>query len=122
MRFLDPFPGKRFGVILSGSLFTENLSMPNSSASSARPTGVAVLGCGIIGSAVADALLNETALFRQRAGVSVQLRHVVEKDTERAKKAGIPAKLITDNFDTALKDRDTHVVVELIGGLEPART
>jgi homoserine dehydrogenase len=92
------------------------------SASSSRTTGIAVLGCGIIGSAVADALLHETALFRQRAGVTLQLRHVVERDASRAKSAGIPAKLITDNVETALKDPQTQVVVELIGGLEPART
>ena len=94
--------------------------MPSSP--STPPTGVAVIGCGIIGSAVSDALLKETALFRQRAGVTLQLRHVVERDLERAKKAGMPAKLVTDNFDAVLKDPQTHVVVELIGGLEPART
>ncbi len=94
--------------------------MPSSP--STPPTGVAVIGCGIIGSAVSDALLKETALFRQRAGVTLQLRHVVERDLERAKKAGMPAKLITSDFDAVLKDRQTHVVVELIGGLEPART
>jgi len=85
-------------------------------------TGVAVVGCGVIGSAVAEALLKEGKLFQQRAGVTLTLRHVVERDVERAKKAGMPAKLITPDFDVVLKDKQTDIVVELIGGLEPART
>jgi homoserine dehydrogenase len=85
-------------------------------------TGIAVLGCGIIGSSVADALLHESQLFKSRAGVNLTLRHVVERDTEKALRAGIPKKILTDNFDTALADKQTQIVVELIGGLEPART
>ncbi len=84
--------------------------------------GVAVVGCGIIGSAVSEALRNETALFKQRAGVTLQLRHVIERDKDRARQAAIPEKLISDDFSIALKDPQTHVIVELIGGLEPART
>lgn len=85
-------------------------------------TGVAVVGCGVIGSSVAEALLKEGKLFEQRAGVTLTLRHVVERDVERAKKAGMPAKWITPDFDVVLKDKQTDIVVELIGGLEPART
>jgi homoserine dehydrogenase len=89
---------------------------------SARPTGVAVIGCGIIGSAVANALVHESALLRRRSGVALQLRHVVDRDVEKAKRAGVPAKLATLDFNAVLADPDTHIVVELIGGLEPART
>ncbi len=87
-----------------------------------RPVGIAVIGCGIIGSAVADALLHETALFRERAGVRLQLRHVIERDVEKGKGAGIPGKLLSADIEVALRDTGTDVVVELIGGLEPART
>jgi len=85
-------------------------------------TGIALLGCGIIGSSVADMLLHEAPRLKARTGQTLILRHVVEKDIPKAKAAGIPARLITDNFDAALADPDTHIVIELIGGLEPART
>jgi homoserine dehydrogenase len=84
--------------------------------------GVAVVGCGIIGSAVADALLHEGALLKRRAGVTLQLRHVVERDLDRGRRAGVPAKLLTESIDAVLADGQTQVVVELVGGLEPART
>jgi len=91
-------------------------------ATSSSPLGIAVVGCGIIGSAVADALLNESALFKNRAGVTLQLRHVIEKDTEKALRARIPKQILADSFTPVLKDKKTQIVVELIGGLEPART
>jgi homoserine dehydrogenase len=85
-------------------------------------TGVALLGCGVIGSAVADALLREGVLFKRRTGAALQLRWVVEKDRERARQAGVPEKLVTTDYEGVLKDAGVQVVVELFGGLEPART
>lgn len=92
------------------------------SAAGSNVTGIAVLGCGVIGSAVADALLIEATLFKKRAGVSLQLKYVVEKDREKAAKAGVPEKLVTVDYDAVLKDKSVHIIVELFGGLEPART
>jgi homoserine dehydrogenase len=84
--------------------------------------GVAIIGCGSIGAAVAEGLLKETALFKERAGVRVELRHVVVRNPANAKAAGVPGRLVTEDLERALKDEGTAVVVELIGGLEPART
>ena len=85
-------------------------------------TGIAIIGCGIIGSAVAELLLKESTHLKQRSGQVLQLRHVVERDMPKAKAAGVPARLITDNLEIALADQQTQIVVELMGGLEPART
>jgi homoserine dehydrogenase len=84
--------------------------------------GVAVLGCGVVGAAVIESLLRDTALFKSRAGVSLQLRHAVEKNADRVKQLAIPAKLVRSDIAPVLQDKDTQIVVELIGGLEPART
>src|SRR6188472_2372302 len=83
-------------------------------------TGVAVLGYGIVGSAVVEGLLEDRELFSRLAGVKIELRHVVERNAERTK--GLPAKLVRTDLDVVLKDKSTQVVVELIGGLEPAKT
>ena len=85
-------------------------------------TGIAILGCGTIGSAVADLLLNEKAHLKARSGCTLELRHVVDLDEARVLAAGVPKKLYTNSVDTALADKNTHIVIELIGGLEPART
>ncbi len=55
---------------------------------SRQTVGVAVVGCGIVGSAVVDALLHNAPLFLDRAGARVALRHVVVRDIAKAKAAG----------------------------------
>lgn len=85
-------------------------------------TGIAILGCGTIGSAVAEMLLRQNKHLQERSGVALQLRYVVELAREKARAAGVPDKLITDALDVALKDKSVAIVVELIGGLEPARS
>jgi homoserine dehydrogenase len=87
-----------------------------------KEVGVAVIGCGVIGSAVAGALLREAGLLRRRSGVAVKLRHVVDRNVEKVRQAGLPGALATADYEAVLRDRDTQIVVELIGGLEPART
>ena len=88
----------------------------------ASPVGIAVLGCGTIGSAVVDMLLREKAHLRERSGTNLELRYVVDLDEARVRAAGVPAKLYTPKVDVALGDRNVQIVIELIGGLEPART
>jgi len=86
------------------------------------PIGIALLGAGKIGSAVADMLLNESGLLRRRSGQTLELRHVVEKYPERITAVKIPPRLLRPTIDAVLKDSQTQIVIELIGGLEPART
>ena len=90
--------------------------------SNASAVGVAVLGCGVVGAATADALLREASLLKRRSGVTVELRHVVEKNPEAAKRAKIPEKLVRSDIAAVLADKQTQVVVEFIGGIEQART
>jgi homoserine dehydrogenase len=86
------------------------------------PTGIAILGCGTIGASVATMLLRDHAIITRRSGQRLQLRHVIERDIAKARDAGVPRRLISDTFQTALDDPDTQIVIELIGGLEPARS
>ncbi len=81
---------------------------------------VALLGGGTVGSQVAR-LLRETADdLSARVGASLELCGVAVRDTGR-ERADIPADLITGDAE-ALARSGADVVVELVGGIEPART
>ncbi len=84
--------------------------------------GIALVGAGKIGSAVAEMLLTQGAHLRRRSGQTLELRHVVEKYPDRIRDVKIPQRLLRSTIDAPLKDAQTQVVIELIGGLEPART
>ena len=83
---------------------------------------VALLGCGSVGSQVAAALAEGSAARAElsaRAGAEIELVGVAVRDTGRPREGVDPALLTTD---AAALVRRADVVVELVGGLEPART
>ena len=85
-------------------------------------TGLALLGCGTVGSAVAEMLLTEKKLLQDRSGQSLELKHILVRNRGRKRKVKAPARLWTTNPSDIWTDPTVDVVVELIGGLEPART
>jgi homoserine dehydrogenase len=76
------------------------------------PLRVALLGCGNVGGGVLERLLARPDLFRV-SGVAV-------RDRERVRRSGLPRRLIAAG-PVALAEGDADVVIELLGGREPAR-
>lgn len=76
------------------------------------PLRVALLGCGTVGGGVLERLLARPDLFRV-TGVAV-------RDRERARRSGLPRRLLSAG-PVALAEGDADVIVELLGGREPAR-
>ena len=89
---------------------------------SAAPLRVALLGAGTVGREVARALLERGTELQAADGVPLVLAGIAVRDVGRARAAGFPAELLTDAPAHLVAAPDTDVVVELIGGDEPART
>lgn len=83
---------------------------------------VGLIGFGTVGAGVAKALLEKGRLLEQRIGSRLVLRRVCDKDFRRSRGLRLPPKLTTNSAADILDDPETHIVVELIGGLEPAKT
>jgi homoserine dehydrogenase len=79
-----------------------------------QPLRVALLGCGIVGGGVYKRLAALPQLFEV---VGVGTRNV-----ERAINEDVPVRLITTHLDKLIDETGADVVVELLGGLEPAGT
>src|SRR5487761_304373 len=91
------------------------------SAAADRVVGVAVLGCGNVGSALASLLVSDAEGIQARSGVALTLVGVAVADLAKDR-PGVPASLLTDDAMALVKDPAVEVVVELIGGIEPARS
>jgi homoserine dehydrogenase len=89
---------------------------------SRAPLRVAVLGAGTVGREVVRMLLDRPERLCAVDGAPLVLTGVACRDLERARRAGIPAGLLTDAPAHLVAAPDTDVVVELMGGDEPART
>ncbi len=82
---------------------------------------VAIVGCGIVGGAAAQLLLNDRAAISHRSGVDAHLKYLVDLDFTNARTLGIDDSLFTEDLETVLADQDVSIVVELIGGTTVAR-
>jgi homoserine dehydrogenase len=79
-----------------------------------RNIGIALLGCGVVGSGVASILLDQREMLRQRTGLTFDLRHVIVRDLKKAdRREGLP---VSADADAAIADPKVDLVVELIGG------
>ncbi|MHC4407316.1 MAG: homoserine dehydrogenase [Planctomycetota bacterium] len=83
---------------------------------------VAIVGLGTIGSGVARLLLENRDRVGRHAGKQVRLARVVDTDLTRPRNVTVPEGLLTDDLATVTEDTEITAVVQLIGGLEPART
>ena len=84
------------------------------------PITVGLLGCGVVGTEVARLLLQQSEELAARVGAPLELRGIAVRRPERRRDAGIDRALFTT--DAASLVASVDVVVEVIGGIEPART
>ena len=79
--------------------------------------GVGLLGAGVVGSEVGRALLSRCASSDR----GFDLRSVLVRDTS-VDRNGIPSRILTDDAEDVLGDSHIGIVIELMGGEEPARS
>jgi homoserine dehydrogenase len=84
--------------------------------------GIAIVGCGTVGGAVAVMLTRDKELLEERTGLSLRLKYIVDQKFDHALRLGMDKSLFQKNLDTALKDPEVSVVAELVGGTTIAKT
>jgi homoserine dehydrogenase len=84
--------------------------------------GVGVLGCGTVGGGVVKLLVSEQDHLQRKTGVAIELRMAADLDPGRRAATGLPPDRLTADAGAVLKDPEIGVVVEVIGGVTPARS
>jgi len=88
----------------------------------AQSVCVAMLGAGTVGRAVAEAIRDHPERLRSDDGAVIRLTGIAVRNLDRARAAGIGPDLLTDAPAHLVADPETDVLVEVMGGDEPART
>lgn len=84
-----------------------------------RTVRIGLLGLGVVGSAVAKAILDDRGMA-DRSGVRLELAKVAVRDLSKRRAVNLPAGLLTTDPAEVVNDPNIEVVVELMGGEHPA--
>jgi homoserine dehydrogenase len=83
---------------------------------------VGLLGCGNVGAAVFRMLADHAEEIARRAGAAIEVRRVAVRDLAKPRGAPVARELLTTDAAEVVADPAVDVVVEVIGGIEPARS
>lgn len=86
-----------------------------------REIRVALLGVGTVGGGVVKLIERQKEEIPFKTGATVKLAKVLVKDMTK-KRAGIDESLLTDKWSDIVQDETIDIVIEVMGGIEPART
>jgi homoserine dehydrogenase len=86
-----------------------------------EPVAVGMLGCGVVGTGVARLLADHAAQVGDRAGAAIRLQRVAVRDLAKARDPAVDRSWLTDQAAEVVTDPQVDVVVEVMGGIEPAR-
>jgi len=86
-----------------------------------KKINVGLIGFGTVGKGVVKTLLSKKKVLEEKSGVSVNLIKIADKDLSPRKGARVPKRLLTRDVDSVIKDRNVDIIVELIGGIHPAK-
>ncbi len=81
---------------------------------------IGLLGAGTIGGSVIEVLHNNRDIIAERANTAIEIKKilVLPREIPALQERGLPA---TDNYDEILDDPEIKIVVELMGGVKPAK-
>ena len=82
---------------------------------------VGLIGFGTIGRGVVRLMLERSETFLRKKGFDLRLKRIADLDITTPRGVDIPKEMLTTDAEKILDDPEVDVVIELIGGLEPAR-
>ena len=89
--------------------------------SDVRVIKAALLGAGTVGSGVYDILQWQKDEMPKKLGAVVELKKILVRNTKKPRE-GMDSSLFTDNWKEILDDPEIEIVIEVMGGIEPAKT
>lgn len=85
-----------------------------------RSIGIGLLGAGTVGGALISKLIGEKDAIAAKTGLTFDVRKVGVRNIDRERPFPVTEGLLTDRLDEVINDPTVELVVELMGGLEPA--
>ncbi|NLC76122.1 MAG: homoserine dehydrogenase [Clostridia bacterium] len=82
---------------------------------------IGLLGCGVVGSGVVKQLLRNQDEIAMNTGCRFEIKRILVRDLNKQRSLDLPREIFTDQAEDILNDPEIQIVVELMGGIEPAK-
>ena len=87
-----------------------------------KQINIALLGFGTVGSGVAETIKRNGKLIEEQIGVKIQISRVLVRNIEKYKDNPLLQEVqLTDSFADVVNDSEIDIVVEVMGGIHPAK-
>ena len=83
---------------------------------------VGLIGFGTIGAGVVETFNRNLNLMEQKVGAKIKLKRIVDLDIETDRGVAVDKNVLSTDINDILEDPEIDIVIELIGGYEPAKT
>ena len=81
----------------------------------------ALLGAGTVGSGVYELVKERQEDFPHICGTQIEIAKILVRDASKERE-GIPSELLTDNWKEIIADDSISIIIEVMGGIEPAKS
>lgn len=83
---------------------------------------IAIMGLGTVGGGAYDILVGNHDYIKRTRGVDIRIKKILDRDYAPLEKRGIPREKFAKSVEELASDKDIELVVETMGGVEPAKT
>ncbi len=87
-----------------------------------KKVGVAILGLGVVGGGTYQILVDNKEYFKKTQDLDITVECALEKNVERAVSLGLEECQVAKSIEEVVSNPNVDIVVEVIGGVEPAKT
>ncbi len=87
-----------------------------------KPVRVGLLGCGTVGNALAELIAKDSAVLAASTGLGLEIARVAVRDATKTRSVHVRPESVTGDPESVVSASDVDVVVEVMGGVEPARS
>ena len=86
-----------------------------------RTVKAALLGLGTVGMGVYKVIENRADVMKKTAGADIKIEKILVRNLDK-ERPGVPRELLTDKWQDIYENDDIDIVIELLGGIEPAKS
>ena len=87
-----------------------------------KKVGVAILGLGVVGGGTYQILIKHRDFYKKNNGIDIVIENVLERNQERISSLEVGENLVASGIAEICSNPEVDIVVECLGGIEPARS